>query len=41
MNKLIPRSELFVIKKAKHVGLVEQPALINLKIEKFLEKNKL
>lgn len=41
MNKLIPRSELFVIKKATHVGLVEQPALINLRIEKFFEKNKL
>lgn len=41
MNRLIPRSEIFVIKKASHVGLIEQPALINLRLEKFLEEKKL
>lgn len=38
MNRLIPKSELFVMTKATHAGLVEQPDLINLKIEKFLQE---
>jgi pimeloyl-ACP methyl ester carboxylesterase len=36
MHRLIPRSELMIMKKATHVGLIEQPELINLRIEKFL-----
>jgi pimeloyl-ACP methyl ester carboxylesterase len=36
MHRIIPKSELFVIKKASHVALVEQPELVNLRIEKFL-----
>ncbi len=38
MNRLIPNSELFVIHKATHAGLVEQPDLINLRIEKFIRE---
>jgi len=38
MNHLIPNSEILVIKKASHVALVEQPALINLRIEKFIQE---
>ncbi|EKD51082.1 MAG: alpha/beta hydrolase fold protein [uncultured bacterium] len=38
MHHLIPQSELIIIKKATHVALVEQPALINLRIEKFLQE---
>lgn len=38
MHHLIPESELFVVKKASHVALVEQPELINLRIEKFLNE---
>ncbi|MBX7148537.1 alpha/beta hydrolase [bacterium] len=38
MHHLIPRSELFIVKKGSHVALVEQPELINLRIEKFLEE---
>ena len=37
MHRLIPESELFIVHKATHAGLVEQPDLINLKIEKFLQ----
>ncbi len=37
MHRLIPESELFVMHRATHAGLVEQPDLINLKIEKFLK----
>lgn len=36
MHHLIPKSELFVVKKGSHVALIEQPELINLRIEKFL-----
>ncbi|MBU0506912.1 MAG: alpha/beta hydrolase [bacterium] len=38
MHHLIPHSELMVIKKASHIALIEQPALINLRIEKFLSE---
>lgn len=38
MNRLIPDSELFIIKNATHAGLVEQPDLINLRIEKFIRE---
>lgn len=38
MHRLIPRSELFTMHKATHAGLVEQPDLINLKIEKFIRE---
>lgn len=36
MHHLIPRSQLFVIKNGSHVALIEQPELINLRIEKFI-----
>jgi len=36
MHRLIPESELFMMHKATHAGLVEQPDLFNLRIEKFL-----
>ncbi len=38
MHRLIPNSELFVVKKGSHAALVEQPELINLRIEKFLQE---
>lgn len=37
MHRLIPESDLFIMHKATHAGLVEQPDLINLRIEKFLK----
>jgi hypothetical protein len=37
MHRLVPESELFVMHKATHAGLVEQPDLINLRIEKFIK----
>lgn len=39
IHHLIPHSELFIIKKGTHVALIEQPELINLRIEKFLSEN--
>lgn len=39
MAKLIPKSELTVIPKGSHAAIVEHPALINLRIEKFLRDN--
>lgn len=36
MHHLIPKSEMMIIRKATHVALIEQSALINLRIEKFL-----
>lgn len=36
MHHLIPNSQLFIVKKASHVAFVEQPELINLRIEKFI-----
>lgn len=38
MNRLIPHSELFVMQNATHAGLVEQPDLMNLRIEKFINE---
>lgn len=38
MHRIIPNSELFVIRKGSHAALVEQPELINLRIEKFLRE---
>lgn len=40
-HHLIPQSELMVIKKGSHVALIEQPELINLRIEKFLKEHQL
>jgi len=39
MHHLIPNSELFIVKKGSHVALVEQPELINLRMEKFLKEH--
>ena len=36
MHRLIPKSEILILKKATHVGLIEQPELLNLRIEKFI-----
>ena len=38
MHKMIAHSELQIIRKASHVALVEQPELINLRLEKFLRE---
>ncbi len=38
MQRMIPESELFIMQKATHAGLVEQPDLVNLKIEKFIQE---
>ena len=38
MHRLIPESELFIVKKGSHAALVEQPELLNLRIEKFLQE---
>lgn len=38
MHRLIPKSEIFVMHKATHAGLVEQPELLNLRVEKFLKE---
>lgn len=38
MHRLIPKSELFILKKATHAGLVEQPDAINLRIDKFIQE---
>lgn len=38
MHRLIPDSEFFMMHQASHAGLVEQPDLFNLRIEKFLEE---
>lgn len=38
MHRLIPNSELMVIAKGTHAALVEQPELINLRIEKFIQE---
>ncbi|MBI2066538.1 MAG: alpha/beta hydrolase [Deltaproteobacteria bacterium] len=41
MHRLIPNSEILMIHKATHAALVEQPELVNLRIEKFLLEKKL
>ncbi len=38
MHRLVPKSELFIVKKGSHAALVEQPELVNLRIEKFLRE---
>lgn len=38
MHRLIPGSELFIVKKGSHVALVEQPELVCLRIEKFIRE---
>src|SRR5205823_5836210 len=38
MNQLIPKSELFIMHSATDAGLVEQPDLINFRIEKFVRE---
>lgn len=38
MHRLIPKSELCVVKGGTHVALVEQPDLICLRVEKFLQE---
>ncbi len=38
MNRTIPKSELFILKKATHSALLEQPELINLRIDKFMKE---
>ncbi len=38
MHRLIPRSELFILKNATHAGLVEQPDAVNLRIDKFIQE---
>ncbi|MBI2339444.1 MAG: alpha/beta hydrolase [Deltaproteobacteria bacterium] len=38
MHHQIPHSELFIVKKGSHVALVEQPELLNLRIEKFIRE---
>jgi len=38
MHELIPGSELLILPGGSHAGLVEQPELINLRIEKFLRE---
>lgn len=37
MHRLIPDSELCVVRKGSHAALVEQPDLINLRLEKFIQ----
>lgn len=36
MHRLIPNSEILILKQGSHAGLVEQPDLINYRIEKFI-----
>ncbi|MBI2981606.1 MAG: alpha/beta hydrolase [Deltaproteobacteria bacterium] len=38
MHRLVPKSELLTIHRATHAGLVEQPDVINLRIEKFINE---
>lgn len=38
MHHLIPKSELFIVKKGSHVAFIEHPELINLRIEKFIKE---
>ncbi|MBI5844723.1 MAG: alpha/beta hydrolase [Deltaproteobacteria bacterium] len=38
MHKLIPESELLTIPRGSHAALVEQPELMNLRIEKFFRE---
>jgi pimeloyl-ACP methyl ester carboxylesterase len=38
MHRTIPKSELFVIQRATHSALLEQPEVINLRVDKFLRE---
>ncbi len=38
MHRVVPKSEMIIIKNGSHAALVEQPELINLRIEKFLRE---
>lgn len=38
MHRIVNDSELFIIKKGTHAALIEQPELLNLRIEKFLKE---
>lgn len=38
MHRLIPKSEIFNLHRGTHAGLVEQPDVINLRIEKFINE---
>ena len=38
MHRLIPDSELMIIKNGTHAALIEQPELVNLRIEKFIKE---
>lgn len=38
MHRSIPNSEIFIVKKGTHAALLEQPELINLRIEKFFRE---
>ncbi len=38
LNRTIPGSEIFIVKKGTHAALLEQPELINLRIEKFFRE---
>ena len=38
MHHLIPKSELLVVPHGTHAGIVEQPDLMNLRIEKFIQE---
>ncbi len=38
MHRVIPHSELFIIRRGSHAALVEQPELINLRVEKFIRE---
>lgn len=35
LHQLVSQSELFIVKKGSHVGLIEQPELVHLRLEKF------
>ncbi|OGP16160.1 MAG: hypothetical protein A2053_06200 [Deltaproteobacteria bacterium GWA2_50_8] len=38
MHHLIPKSEMFIIQNGTHAAIVEQPDLMNLRIEKFIQE---
>jgi len=38
LHALVPGSELLIIPGGSHAGLVEQPELINLRLEKFIKE---
>jgi pimeloyl-ACP methyl ester carboxylesterase len=38
MHRLVPKSELLIIQNGTHAAIVEQPDLMNLRIEKFIKE---